>query len=63
MEKTVVGAGVDEESPVVNISVVPGSVFVIGPILVTWEVLCVVEVEEGVVVVFENTGCEIKVVV
>lgn len=34
VDKTVVVAGVVDESPVGYISVVPGSVFVIGPIIV-----------------------------
>lgn len=56
VEKIVVATGVVEKSPVVDTSVVPGSVFVIGPIVVDWVVLFKVEVEAAVIVVFRTTG-------
>lgn len=57
VEKTVVGDGVDEKNPVVKSSVVPGSVFVIGPItVVPWVVLFKVGVEEAIMVVFKTEG-------
>lgn len=52
--------GVVEKSPVVDSSVVPGSVFVIGPIVVNWVVLFKVGVEAAVTVVFTTTGFVLK---
>lgn len=44
VDNTVVGPRVVDKSPVVYISVVPGRVFVIGPIeVVAWMVLFIVE--------------------
>lgn len=64
MDKTVDSAGVVGESRVVNISVVPGSVFVIAPIaVVDWTVLFMVEEEEAIVVVFRIEGIVNKTVV
>lgn len=64
MDKTVDAAGVVGESRVVNISVVPGSVFVIAPIeVVDWTVLLMVEEEEAIVVVFRIEGIVNKTVV
>lgn len=53
-----------EESRVVYISVVPGSVFVIGPItVVDWNVLLMIEEVEAIAVVLRIEGLVSTIVV